>query len=68
MRRCVQPSALGCGLRKAPKVVSELLGHSTIGTTESYAHLAPDNHRDAVRVLDPPRQRQHNGDEEEVSS
>lgn len=32
--------------------VKELLGHSTIKVTERYAHLAPENIRDAVAVLD----------------
>lgn len=33
-------------------VVKELLGHSTIRMTERYTHLAPDNVRAAVEVLD----------------
>jgi integrase len=32
--------------------VKELLGHSTINMTERYAHLAPENVRAAVAVLD----------------
>lgn len=32
--------------------VKELLGHSTINMTERYAHLAPENARAAVAVLD----------------
>lgn len=32
--------------------VSKLLGHSTIEMTERYAHLAPENLRTAVGVLD----------------
>ena len=32
--------------------VRDLLGHSTIQMTERYAHLAPENVRAAVGVLD----------------
>ena len=32
--------------------VSKLLGHSTIEMTERYAHLAPENLKAAVGVLD----------------
>jgi len=32
--------------------VRDLLGHSTVKTTERYAHLAPENIRAAVAVLD----------------
>lgn len=49
------------------KVVQELLGHSTIGMTERYAHLAPDNHREAVAVLDRAPSRQHGGNASESS-
>lgn len=34
--------------------VRDLLGHASVQTTEIYAHLAPENVRDAVRVLDAP--------------
>ena len=32
--------------------VAKLLGHSTIEMTERYAHLAPENLKSAVGVLD----------------
>jgi len=32
--------------------IRDLLGHSTIKVTERYAHLAPENTRGAVEVLD----------------
>jgi hypothetical protein len=32
--------------------VRDLLGHSMVKTTERYAHLAPDNVRAAVAILD----------------
>jgi len=32
--------------------VQKLMGHSTIAMTEKYAHLAPDNLKAAVRVLE----------------
>ena len=34
--------------------VRDLLGHKSIKTTETYAHLAPENLRAAVKVLDRP--------------
>ncbi|MCB1808482.1 MAG: site-specific integrase [Candidatus Competibacteraceae bacterium] len=37
--------------------VRDLLGHSTIQMTEKYAHLAPENVRAAVAVLDRPESR-----------
>jgi site-specific recombinase XerD len=33
-------------------IVSKLLGHSDVKTTEIYAHLAPQRFRDVVRSLD----------------
>jgi integrase len=36
-----------------PKVVQEMLGHSTITTTmDTYSHVLPTMHDDAVRRLD----------------
>ena len=36
-----------------PKVVQELLGHKTVATTlDTYSHVLPVLHRDAIRVLD----------------
>lgn len=32
--------------------VKELLGHASVETTERYAHLAPENLRQAVSVLE----------------
>jgi integrase len=34
------------------KTVQEILGHATLNMTMRYAHLAPDNRVDAVRMLD----------------
>ena len=39
--------------------IRDLLGHSSVTVTERYAHLAPENVRDAVAVLD--RIRSHSG-------
>ena len=41
------------------KVIQELLGHASIVTTMIYAHLTPHVARDAVRVLDRARPREH---------
>jgi integrase len=41
--------------------VAKLLGHSTIEMTERYAHLAPENLRAAVGVLDRLRSGYANG-------
>jgi integrase len=36
-----------------PKVVSEMLGHSTISMTlDTYSHILPDMQRDATAALD----------------
>ncbi len=32
-------------------VISRLLGHSSIKTTEIYSHLSPENFHDAVKLL-----------------
>lgn len=40
-------------------VVRDLLGHSTVQMTERYAHLAPENVRAAVSVLDGVAQNGH---------
>ena len=38
---------------KNPKVVQELLGHSTIGVTmDTYSHVMPGLQKDAVSALD----------------
>jgi len=37
-------------------VVQKLMGHSSIGVTQRYAHLAPQIVRDAVLILDRPAQ------------
>jgi integrase len=34
------------------QVMKELLGHSSINTTMTYAHLIPDNKREAVKIFD----------------
>jgi integrase len=40
--------------RGAPlKAVQDLLGHSTIGMTQRYAHLAPEMLRDTISLLEP---------------
>lgn len=39
--------------------VKDLLGHTTVRMTERYAHLAPENVRDAVAVLDAPSRFSH---------
>jgi site-specific recombinase XerD len=44
--------------------IKELLGHSSITTTEIYAHLNIDGLRDAVNVLNNPPQNQHLGNGE----
>ena len=36
----------------SPKAIQELLGHSEMGTTMRYMHLAPAHHREAVALLD----------------
>jgi site-specific recombinase XerD len=35
------------------QVVQELLGHSDIRQTMRYAHLAPNQHQEAIQVLEP---------------
>ncbi len=41
--------------------VRDLLGHSTVKMTEKYAHLAPDNVRAAVAVLEGESRSSHGG-------
>jgi len=44
--------------------IRDLLGHSTILSTERYAHLAPDTLRTTVAIFDAPASRLgHAGDE-----
>ena len=38
-------------------IVSKLLGHSDIKTTEIYAHLSPETYQDVVRLLDKEKMR-----------
>lgn len=38
----------------SPKAIQELLGHSEMGTTMRYMHLAPAHHREAVALLEGP--------------
>ncbi len=39
--------------RRAPKIVSEMLGHSTVAITlDVYSHVTPAMHREAARVMD----------------
>jgi integrase len=44
--------------------VRDLLGHSTVKMTERYAHLAPENVRRAVAVLEGRSHSGHTGEEE----
>jgi integrase len=42
---------LGRGVH--PKIVSEMLGHSTVAITlDVYSHVTPAMHREAARVMD----------------
>lgn len=36
----------------SPKAIQELLGHSEMGTTMRYMHLAPAHHREAIALLE----------------
>lgn len=38
--------------RVPAKAIQELMGHSTLETTNRYMHLSPDSRRDAVKTLD----------------
>ena len=43
----------GCFCGVHPKIVSEMLGHATVGiTVDVYSHVTPAMHGEAARVMD----------------
>jgi integrase len=51
LRHTAATLMLGRGIH--PKIVSEMLGHSTVGITlDLYSHVTPSMQREAARALD----------------